>query len=59
MEGIEQTGLKVATDHCGNNSEKVALYVNEPVHFRKGDAFVAAFPLPEVRITYGIDFPQV
>lgn len=29
----------------------------EPVWVREGDAFVAALPAPQVRFTYGIDFP--
>ncbi len=32
--------------------------VTEPLWIRDGDAFVAALPAPELRFTYGIDFPQ-
>lgn len=59
VKAIEQVGLKVATDQSGNSCEKMAPYVNEPVHVWKNDSFVAAFPSPKVHITYGIDFPQV
>ncbi|ACB51727.1 UDP-3-O-acyl-N-acetylglucosamine deacetylase [Crocosphaera subtropica ATCC 51142] len=31
--------------------------VIEPVWVREGDAFVAAIPAPDIRFTYGIDFP--
>lgn len=31
--------------------------INEPLWVRSGDAFVAAFPAEELRLTYGIDFP--
>ena len=58
-EAIEQVGLKVATDECGNSNEKMAAYINKPVHILKNGSFVAAFPSPEVCITYGICFPQV
>lgn len=33
------------------------LTINEPVWVRKDDAFVAALPSPEMRFSYGIDFP--
>lgn len=59
VEAIEQVGLKEATDHRGNCCEKMAAYVNEPVHVWRNDSFVAAFPSPEICITYGIDFRQV
>uniref|UniRef100_A0A7N2L870 UDP-3-O-acyl-N-acetylglucosamine deacetylase n=1 Tax=Quercus lobata TaxID=97700 RepID=A0A7N2L870_QUELO len=58
VKAIEQVGLKVATDQCGNSCEKMAPYVNEPVHAWRKDSFVAAFPSQKVHITYGIDFPQ-
>ncbi|XP_075657318.1 putative UDP-3-O-acyl-N-acetylglucosamine deacetylase 1, mitochondrial isoform X3 [Castanea sativa] len=59
VKAIEQVGLKVATDQCGNSCEKMAPYVNEPVHAWRKDSFVAAYPSQKVHITYGIDFPQV
>lgn len=59
VEAIEQAGLKVATDQGGNTCEKMAAHVNEPVHIWRNDSFVAAFPSPEVFISYGIGFPQV
>lgn len=59
VKAIEQVGLKVAKDQSGNNCEKMAPYVNEPMHVWRGDSFVAAFPSQKFHITYGIDFPQV
>ncbi|KAL6994665.1 UDP-3-O-acyl-N-acetylglucosamine deacetylase, partial [Sarracenia purpurea var. burkii] len=58
MEAIEQVGLKVATDRGGNSCVKMAPFLNEPVNVWKNDSFVAAFPSPEVRVTYGINFTQ-
>ncbi|PON45937.1 UDP-3-O-acyl N-acetylglucosamine deacetylase [Parasponia andersonii] len=58
VKAIEQVGLKVATDECGKSYERMAAHVNEPVHILKNGSVVAAFPSPEVRITYGIGFPQ-
>ncbi|XP_058181716.1 probable UDP-3-O-acyl-N-acetylglucosamine deacetylase 1, mitochondrial isoform X1 [Rhododendron vialii] len=59
VEAIEQVGLKVATDQGGNNCEKMAPFLNETLHVRKNDSFVAAIPSSEVHITCGIDFSQV
>lgn len=59
VEAIKQVGLKEATDEQGNCCEKMAAHMNEPVHVWRNNSFVAAFPSPEIRITYGIDFPQV
>ncbi|KAB1205829.1 putative UDP-3-O-[3-hydroxymyristoyl] N-acetylglucosamine deacetylase 5 [Morella rubra] len=56
---IEQIGVEVATDQFGNSCEKMAPYVNEPVHVWRNDSFVAAIPSEKIHITYGIDFPQV
>ncbi|OMO60694.1 UDP-3-O-acyl N-acetylglucosamine deacetylase [Corchorus capsularis] len=59
VDAIEQVGRKDALDHCGNNAEKLAPYLNEPLHVSRNDSFVVAFPSPKVRITCGIDFPKV
>ncbi|KAI5678206.1 hypothetical protein M9H77_09156 [Catharanthus roseus] len=59
VEGIEEVGLKVATDSGGNSCKKLAPFLSEPVHVWRNDSFVAAFPYSQVRITYGIDFSQV
>ncbi|XP_047342160.1 probable UDP-3-O-acyl-N-acetylglucosamine deacetylase 1, mitochondrial isoform X2 [Impatiens glandulifera] len=59
VDAIEQVGLKTASDLNGNDREKMAPFINAPIHVCKGDSFVAAFPSSDVRITYGIDFPQV
>lgn len=58
VEAIDQAGLKVAMDCSGKCCEKLAPYLNEPVHVLKNDSFVAAFPHSKVSITCGIDFPQ-
>lgn len=58
VEAIDQVGLKVAIDCGGNSCEKLAPFLNEPVHVRKNDSFMVAFPHSKVNITYGIDFPQ-
>ncbi|KAJ0038777.1 hypothetical protein Pint_22399 [Pistacia integerrima] len=59
VEAIEQVGLKEALDQHGNNGEKVAAYLNKPVHVWRNDSFIAAFPSTKVHITCGIDFPRV
>lgn len=59
VKAIEQAGLVVAKDAHGNDTQKMAPYLNRPVHFWRSDAFVVAFPSPKVHITVGIDFPQV
>ncbi|GLT48006.1 hypothetical protein SLA2020_216510 [Shorea laevis] len=59
VEAIEQVGLEVAVDHCGNNAEKMAPSLKEPVHVQRKDSFMVAFPCERVCITYGINFPQV
>ncbi|KAJ7954327.1 UDP-3-O-acyl N-acetylglucosamine deacetylase [Quillaja saponaria] len=56
---IEEVGLEVAIDRHGNSCERLAPHVNEPVSIWRNDSFVAAFPSPTVRLTYGINFPQV
>ncbi|KAH9794532.1 hypothetical protein KPL71_004921 [Citrus sinensis] len=58
-EAIEQVGLKEALDCHGNNAEKVAPFLNQPIYVQREDSFVAAFPSQKVQISYGIDFPQV
>lgn len=59
VEAIEHAGLESATDENGNNCEKMAPFVEEPVHVRRNDSFVAAFPSSEIHITCGINFPKV
>ncbi|XP_052206262.1 probable UDP-3-O-acyl-N-acetylglucosamine deacetylase 1, mitochondrial isoform X2 [Diospyros lotus] len=59
VEAIEQVGLQVARDRVGNCREKMAPFLNEPVYVQKNESFVAAFPSPEVHISYGINFHQV
>ncbi|XP_022157774.1 probable UDP-3-O-acyl-N-acetylglucosamine deacetylase 2 isoform X3 [Momordica charantia] len=59
VDAIEKVGLRLAVDQCGNCCEKMAPSVNEPVHVWRNDCFLVAFPAEAVRITYGIDFPQV
>lgn len=59
VEAINQAGLKMAVDDGGKSCEKLAPYLNKPVHVQKNDSFIAAFPYSKVNITYGIDYPQV
>ncbi|GAB2228631.1 hypothetical protein Droror1_Dr00022751 [Drosera rotundifolia] len=59
VEAIERTGLEDALDGHGNVCERMAPFINEPVSMWRDDSFVAAFPSPVTRITYGINFPQV
>lgn len=59
VKAIEEAGLEDATDENGNNCEKMAPFVNEPIHLRKNDSFIAAFPSEEIHITCGINFPEV
>ncbi|KAI3909703.1 hypothetical protein MKW98_014120 [Papaver atlanticum] len=59
VEAVEKTGLSVCKDNNGNTKEKLAPFINEPVHVWKNDSFIAAFPSPKSCISYGINFPQV
>ncbi|CAN1796513.1 Probable UDP-3-O-acyl-N-acetylglucosamine deacetylase 5, mitochondrial [Linum perenne] len=59
VDSIREVGLRMAVDEHGCSLERLAPHLNEPYHVRNDDAFVAAFPSPELRITYGIHFPQV
>lgn len=59
VEAIDDAGLEDACDENGRSCEKMAPFVDEPVHLRRDDSFVAAFPSTEVHITCGINFPKV
>ncbi|KDP38116.1 hypothetical protein JCGZ_04759 [Jatropha curcas] len=59
VQAIEDAGLVVALDQLGNSCETMAPYLNEPVYISKNDSFLGAFPSSTLRITYGIEFPQV
>jgi UDP-3-O-[3-hydroxymyristoyl] N-acetylglucosamine deacetylase len=59
VEAIEEAGTCIARDNFGNEMEKMALVLCEPIHVMKDESFVVAFPAPSTRLTYGIDFPQV
>ncbi|KAG0617863.1 hypothetical protein M758_4G021300 [Ceratodon purpureus] len=60
VEAIEESGLSVATDSStGAQSARNSFVVVAPISVTHGDSFVAAFPSPFTRLTYGIDFPQV
>ncbi|KAL3751169.1 hypothetical protein ACJRO7_012050 [Eucalyptus globulus] len=59
VEAIEGVGLKVAKDAGGNSLEKMAPYLDEPVHVWRNDSFVVAFPSSQVHISCGINFPHV
>ncbi|XP_078161339.1 putative UDP-3-O-acyl-N-acetylglucosamine deacetylase 1, mitochondrial [Carex rostrata] len=56
---IKSTGLCVARDDKGLGMEKLVPKLLETVHLHRDDSFIVAFPSPETRITYGIDFPKV
>ncbi|MGB3310812.1 MAG: UDP-3-O-acyl-N-acetylglucosamine deacetylase [Nodosilinea sp.] len=47
--------LRQAGRHTQSEPRPVA-YLSQPVTVTHGDAFVAAFPAPNLRLTYGIDF---
>jgi UDP-3-O-[3-hydroxymyristoyl] N-acetylglucosamine deacetylase len=47
VESLEQIGLQVALDSHGNSAEKMVAHLNEPLHVRRNDSFVAAFPSQE------------
>jgi hypothetical protein len=59
VEAIRGAGLCAAEDVSGQNLEKMAPKIDEPVYLRNDDCFVAAFPSSQIHITYGIDFPKV
>ncbi|CAN4114579.1 unnamed protein product [Withania somnifera] len=59
VNAIEEAGLKAALDSSGKSCEKLAPVLKEPVTLWKNESFIAAFPYSKVKITYGIDFPQV
>ncbi|XP_047085591.1 probable UDP-3-O-acyl-N-acetylglucosamine deacetylase 1, mitochondrial [Lolium rigidum] len=58
VEAIRGAGLCAAEDVSGQNLEKMAPKIDEPVYLRKDDCFVAAFPSSQIHITCGIDFPK-
>ncbi|PPT11286.1 UDP-3-O-[3-hydroxymyristoyl] N-acetylglucosamine deacetylase [Geitlerinema sp. FC II] len=47
-----------AIDRAGQTESQTATvaYLDDPLWVRDGDAFVAALPSPELRLSYGIDF---
>jgi UDP-3-O-[3-hydroxymyristoyl] N-acetylglucosamine deacetylase len=51
VEAIAQAGV------VSQNRDRSLWHVTEPIWVRHGDAFVAALPAPELRFSYGIDFP--
>lgn len=50
-EAIAQAGLQAQT------SIRTPITITDPLWCYQGDAFVAALPSPELRFSYGIDFP--
>lgn len=58
VEAIEEAGPCIARDNFGNDMEKMALVLCEPIHVLKDESFIAAFPAPSTRLSYGINFPQ-
>lgn len=59
VEAVREAGISPATDEDGNKVPRSRFVLNKPLHVSSGDSFVAAFPSPQLRITYGIDFGQV
>lgn len=59
VEAIEESGLSIATDPMGAQTARNSFVVDAPISVTQGDSFVAAFPSPFTRLTYGIDFPRV
>lgn len=60
VEAIEESGMSIAKDTAtGAQVAREALVIDTPITVSHGDSFVAAFPSPFTRLTYGIDFPQV
>jgi UDP-3-O-[3-hydroxymyristoyl] N-acetylglucosamine deacetylase len=60
IEAIEESGICIARDTTtGAQVAREALVIDTPITVSQGDSFVAAFPSPFTRLTYGIDFPQV
>ncbi|TVU47871.1 hypothetical protein EJB05_07487, partial [Eragrostis curvula] len=59
VEAIQSAGLCAAEDTSGQQLEKLAPEIHDPVCVRRDDCFVAAFPSSQIHITYGIDFPKV
>lgn len=49
-EAIAQTGVVAQAE------PRHRILISEPIWVREGEAFVAALPSPECRLTYGIDF---
>ncbi|XP_072971672.1 probable UDP-3-O-acyl-N-acetylglucosamine deacetylase 1, mitochondrial isoform X3 [Typha angustifolia] len=59
VDAIEAVRLCAAEDCDGHHMDKLASELHKPVYLWRGDSFIVAFPSPETRITYGIDFPHV
>lgn len=59
VEAIEESGISIASDVTGAQVGRDALVVDRPITVNHGDSFVAAFPAPTTRLSYGIDFPHV
>ncbi|KAI5057494.1 hypothetical protein GOP47_0027509 [Adiantum capillus-veneris] len=59
VEAIHAAGLEFALDKEGNKVEHTTFSLMNPIHVTKADSFIAAFPSPDLRITYGIEFKEV
>ncbi|MFN4067704.1 MAG: UDP-3-O-acyl-N-acetylglucosamine deacetylase [Thermosynechococcus sp.] len=51
LEGIQKVGV------VSQEAPRPAVTLRQPVTVYEGEAFVSAIPAPELRLTYGIDFP--
>jgi UDP-3-O-[3-hydroxymyristoyl] N-acetylglucosamine deacetylase len=51
LQALEESGLEAYA------TGQTAWVLTDPLSVREKDAFVAAFPSPDLRLSYGIDFP--
>lgn len=51
LDGIQRVGI------VPQEVPRPAVTLSEPITVYEGEAFVSAIPAPELRLTYGIDFP--
>ncbi len=57
LDGSAQNWCQYFADLPDYHFNDTNLVIDEPIWVRKDDAFVAALPSPEMRFSYGIDFP--
>lgn len=59
VEAVQETGLAFALDKGGSKVQRTSFTLTDPLFVSKADSFVAAFPSPKMRISYGIEFQEV